>query len=214
MKNSLLQIFIAITLATLAMPLFADSVSGKTIAMQGNGKGATGCATCHGQQGEGKAGSGYPYLAGLPVEYVENQLKAYQNGTRKNVIMKPVAKALTAKEIKAVANYYAQLENPTLAKTSLNQPEKPTTGSRLVHTGKWEAGVPSCVKCHGENGKGVPPHFPPIVGQPAGYIKSQFTAWQKGNRSNDPIGLMQSVANGMTQEDINAVAEYLAKSEQ
>lgn len=214
MKYKRTRLLLALSFVTLTTPLWASNLDGKTIATQGNNSGATSCVTCHGQQGEGKPSSGYPYLAGLPVDYIENQLKAYQNGGRKNAIMKPIAKSLKPDEITAVAKYYSQLKNPALSKASLDLSTKPSTGSNIVHKGKWEAGVPSCVKCHGSNGKGVPPHFPPIVGQPKSYIKKQFAAWRKGSRSNDPIGLMQSVAKGMNKKEINAVAEYLAQSEQ
>jgi cytochrome c553 len=199
---------------TPATPLFAGAPDGKTIAMQGGSKGAASCATCHGKQGEGNASNGYPYLANLPADYIKSQLKAYTTGTRKNPVMKPIATSLTSGEIQAVADYYAGLKNPKLAGAGNDKPAKQSQGAHIAHNGKWEAGVPSCFKCHGPNGKGVPPHFPPIAGQPKSYLKNQLIAWQKGDRSNDPIGLMHSVAKNLNANEINAVAQYLAQSQQ
>jgi cytochrome c553 len=39
---------------------------------------------------------------------------------------------------------------------------------------------------------------------------SQLQGWKNGARSNDPQKLMQTVAQKLTDEEIRAVAEYLA----
>lgn len=216
--NSIATRILAITLALSASTSpAAPGVSGKTLALQGNGKGATSCATCHGKQGEGNASSGYPYLAGLPANYIRDQLTAYKNGKRKNAIMKPIASALTSQDMTAVADYYSKLKNNTLnnisaTDVSVAKSGKQKTGATLAHRGKWTSSVPSCFKCHGDGGKGIAPNFPPIVGQPESYLRDQLLAWKNGKRSNDPIGLMQSVAKGLTRDDINAVAQYLSQA--
>jgi cytochrome c553 len=189
---------------------YAASPDGKRIAHQGNGKGAIACISCHGQQGMGNASAGYPYLAGLPIDYIKNQLTAFRDGSRSNAVMKPIASALTTQEIAAVAEYYSKLNNSILSSVKTTSSSQYATGEKLAHNGKWEAGVPSCFKCHGANGKGVAPHFPPIIGQPYQYLKSQLLAWQQGKRSNDPIGLMQAVTKHLNQDEINSVAHYLA----
>jgi thiosulfate dehydrogenase len=64
--------------------------------------------------------------------------------------------------------------------------------------------------CHGAGGDGIAPHFPAIVQQPIDYVATQLVDWQQGRRSNDPGGLMKSVALKLTADEIGAVAAWLA----
>ena len=200
---------IPVLLTLTASPLQAAQPDGEAIVKQGNGKGATACIACHGADGLGNPGAGYPYLAGLPQAYLVSQLQAFANRSRQNPIMKPIAGSLSDAEINAVANYFSALDNPILASAQTAQADS-SQGARLAYTGKWEAGVPGCFRCHGPKGEGVAPHFPPLVGQPARYIRDQLSAWQKGQRSNDPMGLMRSVVDGLSDAEVRAVADFLA----
>jgi cytochrome c553 len=198
-------------LALSASPwLFAASPDGRTIATQGNGKGATACIACHGQQGQGNADAGYPYLAGLPVDYISNQLTAFSSGSRKNAVMQPIAASLSQQDIAAVADYFSGLTNDRLKGPAATPSDASGKGAVLARNGKWAAGVPACFRCHGADGRGVAPHFPPVVGQPEAYLRNQLVAWQTGARSNDPLGLMQSVVKSLSKDEIDAVARYLA----
>ena len=190
--------------------VLAEKIDGATIARQGNGKGAVACIACHGQQGEGNASAGYPYLAGLPAGYLSSQLHAFSHDKRQNAVMKPIASKLTDDEITAVANYYASLKSPQITKTAVASSSGYPDGERLATRGKWSAGMPACFQCHGEQGRGIAPHFPPIAGQPFAYIKNQLLDWQSGKRQNDPIGLMQAVAKSLDQQEIEEVAHYLS----
>ncbi len=208
-KNRTRILFLLLALS--ASPrLSAANTDGKTIAMQGSATGGTSCIACHGRQGAGNVDAGYPYLAGLPVDYIRNQLMAFSNGSRKNPIMKPIAGGLTQQDIVAAANYYAGLKNNKLTGSGTTPSDNDSEGAALALDGKWATGVPACFKCHGPDGLGVAPHFPPIVGQPETYIRNQLVAWQTGARRNDPLGLMQSVVKSLNQDEIDAVARYLA----
>ena len=74
---------------------------------------AKGCVACHGKDGNGvilatgKADPQYPILAGQYASYIDFALKAYRNGTRKNLIMAGFSEKLTDAEIKALAQYFA-----------------------------------------------------------------------------------------------------------
>jgi cytochrome c553 len=51
-----------------------------------------------------------PYLAGQSAEYLANQIKAWQEGTRKNdggKLMATVAKQLSSADVTAVSAYFA-----------------------------------------------------------------------------------------------------------
>jgi cytochrome c553 len=211
MNKNIARVFLLLLAVSVSSGLLAARPDGRTIALHGSANGALSCIACHGQQGEGNAEAGYPYLAGLPADYIENQLTAFSNGNRMSAIMKPVASNLTQQDIVAVAEYYAGLQNSKLTgSVRTTAPENYSTGAALALNGKWAAGVPACFKCHGAGGQGVAPHFPPIVGQPEVYLRNQLIAWQTGARRNDPLGLMQSVVKSLNQDEINAVARYLA----
>jgi cytochrome c553 len=69
------------------------------------------CDNCHGPDGSGLPHSA-PYLAGQSAEYLSNQIKAWQTGTRKNDSgeqMASIAKRLTSTDIAAVSAYFASV---------------------------------------------------------------------------------------------------------
>ncbi len=64
------------------------------------------CIGCHGQDGNSTSPI-FPKLAGQHAQYLENALKAYRDGFRRNDMMSRFAKGLTDEEIKQIAQYYA-----------------------------------------------------------------------------------------------------------
>ncbi|MHC6226101.1 c-type cytochrome [Pseudomonas sp. X10] len=70
-----------------------------------------GCVQCHGPGGSG-VGEHFPPLAGQPATYLIAQLDAWRDGSRSNdpnQLMVGVAKAMTDAEVKAVAEYFANV---------------------------------------------------------------------------------------------------------
>ena len=73
------------------------------------------CDNCHGPDGSGIAFSA-PSLAGQSAVYLVSQLKAWQQGTRKNdagKFMASVAKQLGDSDVVALAAYFSSLEGPS-----------------------------------------------------------------------------------------------------
>lgn len=69
------------------------------------------CSGCHGADGAG-GGTNFPYLAGQWPQYLEAQLRGWQNGTRRNAwrgVMRPVASGLSDDDLVAVAAYFASI---------------------------------------------------------------------------------------------------------
>jgi cytochrome c553 len=67
------------------------------------------CEQCHGPAGVG-VGANFPPLAGQPAAYIEGQLKAWQQGTRRNDpldLMQQLSRALSAQDISAAAQWFA-----------------------------------------------------------------------------------------------------------
>jgi len=199
----------AITLLPLAALPFAAgaATSAAGIVHQGNGKGAAPCMACHGVDGGGMAVNGYPRLAGLDAAYIQRQLDDFANGTRANPVMQPNAGALSEDERVQLAKYYSMLPVPAHATTT---PPADDIGAKLAKRGDWSRKLPACVQCHAPGGVGVGANFPPLAGQSAAYIASQLRAWRQGTRHNDPLQLMQHVAQQLTPREIDAVAAWFA----
>jgi cytochrome c553 len=71
----------------------------------------TTCAACHGADGKATQPI-YPNLAGQYANYMEQALKEYRAGTRKNVIMAAQAAALSDADIRELARYYSSQPGP------------------------------------------------------------------------------------------------------
>ena len=178
------------------------AASGKQVVAQ------KGCAACHGSRGEGNPQAGYPRLAGQSAAYTDEQLKAFASGERSNAIMHGQAQGLSAEEMRAVAGYYASLEEPAatggkVEKNALSE------GREIVVNGLWQKNIPSCESCHGPGARGFEA-FPSLAGQDAKYIETQLKDWQGGRRPGGPVELMKHVADALDTGQIHAVAEYLA----
>ncbi|WP_153787250.1 cytochrome c [Pseudomonas sp. EMN2] len=177
----------------------------------GQNPAAMACLGCHGPDGKGIAAAGFPRLAGLSAGYLAKQLRDFRQGSRKQAVMEPLAKALSDAEIDAVSTYLAAL--PADGAVDLRRQQIAGDAvSRLALYGDWSRQIPGCVQCHGPGGSGVGEHFPPLAGQPAGYLVAQLNAWRDGSRSNDPNQLMVNVAKAMTDAEVKAIAEYFAKA--
>ena len=200
---------VLIAWATLsASPVNADRLAGAALAQKG-AKGVPACMACHGANGEGQTASGFPRLAGQPAAYLLKQLQAFAGGQRRNPQMAPIAGALDARQIRDAADYYASLPGwRPQGHTHVPSPRY-ELGRRLATAGNWSKEVPACFACHGPGGAGVAPHFPALAGQPSAYTRSQMKAWQTATRTNDTQGLMQSVAEKMTDAEFDAVSLYL-----
>jgi cytochrome c553 len=74
------------------------------------------CTACHGKDGVGLTDDD-PTLAGQYPDYLEQALKAYRTGTRRNPLMTGFAATLKDQDIHALAQYFAA-QQPSLWVTS------------------------------------------------------------------------------------------------
>lgn len=198
-----------------ATPAWADGQidMGRAIAQKGIGSVAP-CISCHGANGEGMAPAGFPYLAGMSAQYLQEQLDHFADETRKQPVMAPMAKGLSEPQRAAVAAYYASLD-PVFDKTGLsaydNTYPKGDRGAWLAQRGDEQQQIPACVQCHGPGGIGVSPNFPPLAGQAESYLKNQLMAWKSGSRGEDSHGLMAHLARKLTDEQIADVSRFFSQ---
>jgi cytochrome c553 len=66
----------------------------------------------------------------------------------------------------------------------------------------------NCLACHGEGGKSVLPLTPSLAGQPSFYAITQLFLFREGRRANEA---MTAVAKGMSDADLRAFSELIAK---
>lgn len=185
----------------------------KVFTQGGTNPAAMACQGCHGPDGLGMAAAGFPRLAGLPAGYLSKQLRDFRDGTRKNPIMEPLAKALSDEEISAVTSSLATMPAPA-APDNRRQQMAGSAVQQLALYGDWSRQIPGCVQCHGPGGAGVGEHFPPLAHQPAAYLAAQLNAWRDGSRHNDPNQLMVGVAKAMTDAEVKAIADYFAAGQE
>lgn len=190
-----------------AAPTEAQRATGAELAAKGSGSIAA-CSTCHGAAGEGQAAAGFPRLAGQAGAYLRHELESYADGTRRNPVMEPIAKAMTAEQRAAAAVHYASL--PPGAALVPSRPAVPAgdRASVLATVGDSARGVQACVNCHGPGGIGSGDLNPYLAGQHPGYLGATMDAWRDGTRNNDPSGQMQVIAAALAPQDVAALAAY------
>jgi len=70
----------------------------------------------------------------------------------------------------------------------------------------------TCNACHGPKGdKPLMPNYPKIAGQNAAYTEQQMKDIKSGARNNGQTAAMKGVMHLVNDEEIKALAEYLAK---
>jgi cytochrome c553 len=83
----------------------SGAVYGAGDAAAGKAKSAP-CAGCHGPDGNASIPM-YPKLAGQHEQYLVAAMKEYKDGSRNNLIMKPMAAPLSDQDIENLAAYFA-----------------------------------------------------------------------------------------------------------
>ena len=65
------------------------------------------CAQCHGTDGHAVPGEALVRLAGLPKDYMLNQLLAFRTGQRPATIMHQITRGYSQEQLEEVATYFA-----------------------------------------------------------------------------------------------------------
>lgn len=203
-------------LATSALALAPAAVraDNSAAATAGEAKAAV-CTACHGVNGN-SVNPEWPNLAGQGSAYIKEQLKLFRAGHRNNLVMYPLAVALTDDDIRDLAAYYSR-QTPTGLEAD---PATVKAGEALYRGGDRARNIPSCASCHGPRGLGMTTAgYPKLRGQHATYtIKAlnDYAAEQRyvdvnsGEKTRSRNGhMMTSIAKRLTDEDKAALASYI-----
>ncbi len=164
------------------------------------------CQGCHGEEGISIEGL-IPKLAGQYSKYIAKELRNYQAGTRSHQIMNAMAATISDDDLADIAAYFA---SRTKMKGAGSNNE---VGKKLFLRGDISRTVVACVNCHGVNGKGLTPNtsmFPVIGGQQKDYIRRQLVNFRKGDRTNSPNGIMNRITQKLTDDELEALADYVS----
>ena len=172
------------------------------------------CQGCHGEDGN-SISSDFPKLSGQWGDYIQKQVREFQNGARYNEVMTDMAMSVdNFHDLFDIAAYFASQKQ--MAGTPIeDEAEKKLylEGEKLYTHGNSRTGAFRCIKCHGEYGKGQPLNnnlFPVLGGQHKAYLIKQLTDFKHEVRENDRSGMMLRITTHLTDHDIEAVATYLS----
>ena len=157
------------------------------------------CAGCHGENGISQI-ENIPSLAAQPDLYVQWQLVFFRSGTRKNEQMQPIVEDLSNEDIRNLGAYFASLA-----------PFKgqPDDNPDLSAKGKQAAAGRRCANCHGDNFAGAKA-VARIAGQREDYLLKSLHDYKAGVRVGGGQAAMADVAYPLSEEEIEALAHYIA----
>lgn len=172
------------------------------------------CTACHGAGGH-SAVPIFPNIAGLPAEYLYWQLVEYKREADPESPMTALVATLSDQDMRDYAAWYAALAPAAPVAVAGDGAQR---GAVLYRDGDAEAGVPPCQGCHGADAGGHPLAasdfryrlYPPLRGQHSAYIAQRLKDFRDGKNtltSNDRI--MQGVARGLSDEDAQALADWV-----
>lgn len=166
------------------------------------------CQGCHGEFGVSTEPI-IPKLAGQYGNYIAKQVSNYQSGIRSHQIMNAMAATLTTDaDLADVAAYFANQ-----VKMKGNGSAGDGIGKKLFLHGDPSKMRLACINCHGVRGKGLEPTismYPVIGGQHKEYIRRQLFNFRDGYRTNSPNNIMNRIADSLTDEEIESLAEYIS----
>ncbi|MGO8857389.1 MAG: c-type cytochrome [Steroidobacteraceae bacterium] len=165
------------------------------------------CSKCHGATGVSISPL-FPILAAQQAAYIDTELKLFRQRARSDpharAFMWGIARGLTDDQIDGVAQYFSS--QPPVRGTASRNPALAERGKALFENGVPAREVPACNICHGANAEGLGT-FPRLAGQHRDYLVTQLQQFRGQLRESE---IMQPIAKNITDDEIAAVAEYVA----
>jgi cytochrome c553 len=157
------------------------------------------CAACHGENGISQT-ENIPSLAGQPDQYIQWQLVFFRAGSRKNEQMQPIVEGMSNEDIRDLGAYFAALTPPKAP-----QDDKPD----LSKKGAQAAVGRRCASCHTDTFAGTKA-VARIADQREEYLVKALHDYKSSQRVGGGQAVMADVAYPLSDEEIEALAHYLA----
>lgn len=155
------------------------------------------CANCHGANGNSSAPE-IPNLAGQNAAYLQEQMRRFVDGRRKDTFMQGLIKAMSETER---ADAVAFLSSQTM------QPRPGSATPAQIAEGQAYYGK-VCFRCHGDKAMGEAT-VPRLAGQQPGYVVKSLRRYRDGTGERlEPV--MAANTKMMSDAQIQAVAAYVA----
>jgi cytochrome c553 len=191
-ESPVLRVVFVLALALAAAPTrAADVAAGKAKAEI--------CAGCHGDNGISQT-ENIPSIAGQLDQYIQWQLVYFRAGSRKNEQMQPIVEEISNEDIRNLGAYFAQL---TPFKGAAD--DNPDLSAK----GKQAAAGRRCASCHGDDFAGTKA-VARIAGQREEYLVKALMDYKTSKRVGGGQAAMADVAYPLSEEEIEALAHYLA----
>jgi cytochrome c553 len=157
------------------------------------------CVGCHGENGISQM-ENIPSLAAQPDQFIQWQLVYFRAGTRKNEQMQPIVEQLDNEDIRNLGAYFAQLPPPKAP---------PDDNPDMSKKGAQAAAGRRCGSCHTDSYAGTKA-VARVAGQRQEYLLKALHDYKSGVRSGGGQAVMADVAYPLSEEEIEALAHYLA----
>jgi cytochrome c553 len=161
------------------------------------------CVGCHGEGGISQT-ENIPSLAGQPDQFIQWQLVFFRGGSRKNEQMQPIVEQMTNDDIRNLGAYFASLPPPKAT--------APDDNPDLSKKGAQAAAGRRCASCHTDTYAGTKA-VARIAGQREDYLVKALNDYKSGQRAGGGGAAMAEVAYPLSEEEITALAHYLAHLE-
>lgn len=158
------------------------------------------CAGCHGDNGISQT-ENIPSLAGQQDQFIQWQLVFFRSGARKNEQMQPIVEQITNEDIRNLGAYFASLTPP--------RPPASDDDPDLSKKGAQAAVGRRCASCHTDSFAGTKA-VARLAGQREEYLVKALHDYKSGARSGGAGAAMSDVAYPLSDEEITALAHYLA----
>jgi cytochrome c553 len=157
------------------------------------------CVGCHGDNGISQM-ENIPSLAAQPDQFIQWQLVFFRAGTRKNEQMQPIVEQLSNEDIRNLGAYFAQVAPPKAP---------PDDNPDLSKKGAQAAAGRRCASCHTDSYAGTKA-MARVAGQREEYLLKALHDYKSSVRSGGGMAAMAEVAYSLSEEEIEALAHYLA----
>ena len=158
------------------------------------------CTPCHGETGISQT-ENTPSLAGQPDLYLQWQLVFFRSGSRKNEIMQPTAEQLSNEDVRNLGAYFASQSPPKAS--------EPDDNPELSKKGAQAAAGRRCASCHTDTFAGTK-GVARLADQREEYLTRALHDYKSNLRVGGGVAAMADVAYSLSDEEIEALAHYLA----
>jgi cytochrome c553 len=159
------------------------------------------CAACHGENGVSSM-PGIPSLAGQQDQFIQWQLVFFRSGRRPNPAMAPIVGGLSDQDVRDLGAYFHSLPYNTKVADGPANPD-------LTAKGRTIAAQHHCASCHTDSYRGDRAAAA-IADQREDYLVKALTDYRSAARPSVGVAAMTEAAAGLSDDEIAAVAHYLA----